>query len=69
MADVFDALCSARPYKPAWPLDDAHTEISRGAGTQFDPAVVAAFERRWPEIETIYLEDKSRQPAPLSKTA
>lgn len=69
VADVFDALCSARPYKPAWTLDDAHDEICRGAGTQFDPTVVAAFERRWREIEAIYREDKSRDPIPLSKSA
>ncbi|HEX5621411.1 MAG TPA: hypothetical protein VFX51_23500 [Solirubrobacteraceae bacterium] len=25
--------------------DEARAELSRGAGTQFDPAVVAAFER------------------------
>ncbi len=54
VADVFDALCSPRPYKPAWPLDDARRAIEDGAGTQFDPACVAAFERRWPEIERLY---------------
>ena len=44
LADVFDALTHARPYKRAWPLADAVTEVSRLAGEQFDPAVVAAFE-------------------------
>lgn len=56
IADVFDALCSQRPYKPAWPLEDARRAIEDGAGTQFDPACVAAFERRWPEIEQLYLK-------------
>ncbi len=45
VADVFDALTHARPYKPAWPVHEALSEIRRGAGTHFDPAVVAAFER------------------------
>jgi CHASE3 domain sensor protein len=45
VADVFDALTHARPYKPAWPVARAVAEIRRGAGTHFDPAVVAAFER------------------------
>jgi putative nucleotidyltransferase with HDIG domain len=45
VADVFDALTHARPYKPAWPVEQALEEIRRGAGAHFDPEVVAAFER------------------------
>ncbi len=44
MADVFDALTHDRPYKAAWPVQDAVTEIRRLDGLHFDPAVVAAFE-------------------------
>jgi putative two-component system response regulator len=43
VADVFDALSHARPYKAAWPLEDAVLEIGRGAGAHFDPWVVDAF--------------------------
>ena len=43
VADVFDALTHARPYKPPWPIGDALAEIERLAGRQFDPAVVDAF--------------------------
>jgi putative two-component system response regulator len=43
VADVFDALIHERPYKTAWPVPQAITEIRMGAGTQFDPDVVAAF--------------------------
>ena len=43
VADVFDALTHARPYKRPWPLAEAVTEIAACAGTQFDPAVVRAF--------------------------
>jgi response regulator RpfG family c-di-GMP phosphodiesterase len=43
VADVFDALSHARPYKRAWPPEDARAEIERLAGAQFDPAVVEAF--------------------------
>ena len=43
VADVFDALTQARPYKPAWTIKAAVAEIERGAGGQFDPEVVAAF--------------------------
>lgn len=53
LADVFDALCSERPYKKAWPIDAARREIVSLSGTHFDPACVAAFEARWPEIEAL----------------
>ena len=43
--DVFDALTSKRPYKEPWSIDNAVKEIDRCSGTQFDPAVVAAFLR------------------------
>ena len=44
VADVFDVLVHERPYKEAWTVEDAAREIRSGAGTQFDPDVVAAFE-------------------------
>ena len=44
LADVFDALTHQRPYKQAWPLEDALAEIRAGSGTQFDRRVVEAFE-------------------------
>jgi HD-GYP domain-containing protein (c-di-GMP phosphodiesterase class II) len=44
VADVFDVLVHERPYKEAWTVEDAAGEIRSGAGTQFDPDVVAAFD-------------------------
>jgi hypothetical protein len=44
VADVFDVLVHERPYKEAWTVEDAAREIRSGAGTQFDPDVVAAFD-------------------------
>lgn len=43
LADVFDALTHTRPYKQAWPIADAVSEIERLRGRQFDPKVVEAF--------------------------
>ena len=43
VADVFDALCCARPYKPPWTIEKSVVEVLGGAGTQFDPDVIAAF--------------------------
>jgi len=43
VADVYDAITSDRPYRRGLPARDAAVRISEGAGTQFDPDVVAAF--------------------------
>ena len=45
VADVFDALITARPYKEAWPIDKATAEIVRLSGHHFDPEVVEAFRQ------------------------
>jgi putative two-component system response regulator len=43
VADVFDALVHARPYKQAWTVEAALEEIKAQAGKQFDPEIVDAF--------------------------
>ena len=43
VADVFDALTSARPYKKAWEIERAVAHLRDGAGCHFDPLCVAAF--------------------------
>lgn len=43
VADVFDALTHERPYKGAWPVEEALAEIERQSGRQFDPRVAEAF--------------------------
>lgn len=45
IADVFDALRSSRPYKPAWTLERALDEIKQQRGYQFDPQLVDVFLR------------------------
>jgi HD-GYP domain-containing protein (c-di-GMP phosphodiesterase class II) len=45
VADSLSAMLQDRPYRAALNLDRACREIERCAGTQFDPAVVAAFRR------------------------
>ncbi|MEO4000984.1 HD domain-containing phosphohydrolase [Mesorhizobium sp. CAU 1732] len=54
IADVLDALCSERPYKRAWPIQDAYDEILRCSGTHFDPACVEAFKAKWPDIRPLF---------------
>jgi putative two-component system response regulator len=43
LADAFDAMTHARPYKPAYPVRDAVAEVKRASGTQFDPRLVGVF--------------------------
>ncbi len=45
VADVFDALTSKRPYKDAWPSDQALEYLEEHSGTHFDPDIVRAFRR------------------------
>ncbi len=45
VADTYDAMTTSRPYRAGLPPERAAAEIAAGVGTQFDPAVVAAFER------------------------
>lgn len=45
VADSFDAMISFRPYRDAMSIEQALEEIRRHCGIQFDPEVVAAFER------------------------
>jgi putative two-component system response regulator len=43
VADVYDALCSRRPYKRAWAPVEAARFITSGRAAQFDPDIVDAF--------------------------
>jgi len=43
LADVYDALISARCYKPPFPHEEAVEIIRKGRGSHFDPDVVDAF--------------------------
>ena len=43
VAGAYDALISERPYKEALPHETACDIIEKGAGTQFDPAIVKVF--------------------------
>lgn len=74
VADVFDALCSQRPYKAAWPKERALQEIIDCSGKHFDPACVAAFRRRWAEISTLFdhpdqTDDQAEPESKLAMTA
>lgn len=43
IVDVWDALSSERPYRPAWPADKVISYIREQAGSHFDPSIVKVF--------------------------
>lgn len=45
VADAYDTLRGARPYRPAVSRDEARRFLLNGAGTQFDPKIVDVFLR------------------------
>jgi two-component system cell cycle response regulator len=47
VCDAFDAMVADRPYRAGMDPADALAELERCAGSQFDPAVVAAFAAAW----------------------
>jgi putative two-component system response regulator len=53
IADVYDALISERPYKKAFPHEDAVKIIEAGKGTHFDPCLVDVFLMQESEFHRI----------------
>jgi len=53
LADVYDALVSARSYKRGVGLDEAADIIRNESGTHFDPAIVAIFDQVESQFRTI----------------
>jgi HD-GYP domain-containing protein (c-di-GMP phosphodiesterase class II) len=45
VADAYEAMTADRPYRARLPVAAAEAELREGAGTQFDPDVVAALLR------------------------
>ncbi len=56
VADVFDALSSRRPYKPAFPREKCFAILEEGRGTHFDPQVLDAFFRKSEDIIRIQID-------------
>jgi HD-GYP domain-containing protein (c-di-GMP phosphodiesterase class II) len=54
VADVFDALCMPRVYKPEWSTEKAIDYIKEESGKSFDPAVVEAFLKKETEILKVH---------------
>ncbi|TKB48385.1 two-component system response regulator [Ferrimonas sediminicola] len=50
IADVFDALTSERPYKPAWSVEESVAFIDSHSGVHFDPELVEIFHQCLPKM-------------------
>lgn len=53
LADVFDALCSVRPYKKSWTREETLDFIGRERGKHFDPMLVDKLPSVLDEFEQI----------------
>lgn len=60
ISDVFDALTSKRPYKEAWPIEEAARLIHSERGQHFDPVLVDLFMANLPAI--INIKEKYAEP-------
>jgi putative nucleotidyltransferase with HDIG domain len=56
VCDVYDALCTDRPYRAAWESERALSYLAERAGHEFDPEIVQTF------TQMVRLWDESRSP-------
>ena len=53
IADVYDALCSKRSYKPSWACEDALAFMREQRGIKFDPGLIDLFIENLASFEAI----------------
>jgi putative nucleotidyltransferase with HDIG domain len=60
VCDIYDALCTERPYRKAWSPDEAAAYIEANSGTELDPAIATAFGAmiREAEVQRLPLPSK-----------
>ncbi len=62
IVDVYDALTHDRVYRSALPQEEALQIMQQGAGTQFDPLLLAAFFSQFSEISLVAQENPDDAP-------
>lgn len=67
IADAFDSMTSENPYRRRLSFSEAREELRRGAGSQFDPALVQVFieamdRRAWAGATGLLATDRSDEP-------
>ncbi len=61
VADVYDALRSERPYKPAFPEEKVVAIIQEESGRHFDPTIVEAFAQHLDDIHAVNTQFKDAE--------
>jgi len=70
VADSYDAMTSARPYRAALPVEEATRRLRADSGTQFDPSVIELYEAVKDELAALHEDpDAAAQRAELLRTA
>jgi len=72
VADVYDALISERPYKPAFPHEKAVALIKEAKGTHLDPTIVDVFladSEEFRKIAVEYADFQEESGAPAGRTS
>lgn len=69
VADAFDAMTSARPYRPGLPVSRALEELAKHTGSQFDPSVVVAFRKAYPQVDALPIAAPAPRPLRLPAQA
>jgi putative two-component system response regulator len=67
IADVFDALTTERPYKKAWPVEDAVKYMKVQSGVLFDPKLLQLFFDRLPQV--VEIKDRHPESRPLKASS
>jgi putative two-component system response regulator len=65
VADVFDALTTARPYKAPMGFEEALRCLEAERGKHFDPACIDAFVSAWDEVRAVRSADGGERLAAL----
>ncbi|MHC1753740.1 HD-GYP domain-containing protein [Humidesulfovibrio sp.] len=61
IVDVFDALTTERPYKPALPLEEVIRTLERGSGSHFDPQILQIFLRMARDVHQQHASQTSQE--------
>jgi HD-GYP domain-containing protein (c-di-GMP phosphodiesterase class II) len=69
LADAYDAITSARPYKAPLPASSAREIVQRDSGSHFDPVVVEAFLRRFDTVVSVQKQTEDRVPIVIGANA
>ena len=69
VADVFDALTSARPYKPSWTDDEAYAWLRKLSRSKFDEDCVEALLFNAKKVKEIQVQFRDAEPGPAPDTA